>query len=437
MGSEALYARAGSAQDPITAWTARTLAEEPGLDREGLLEHALDRKYSASPYELFYTGGGYQAFRNFDPDDNVRILSVREGAAHSTNLVFVRLMRDLVRYHAAQLPYDMRSVLDEGPSQARIAMLHQVADEEGTPDQMDWLFRTHNRRAQDNRLRAKIERDAFARMTPYWRQLGFPFSRLVPSYATAIGSSGDRPVALAELMGILMNDGERRQTKLVERLRFGPGTPYETAFDAPATSPGETVLEPAVARVARRVLAEVVESGTAARLRGAFTDSTGQPVWIGGKTGTGDNRYERFGRGHRLIESRAVNRTATFTFCLGDRYYGVLTAAVLGPAAARYKFTSSLPIAVMRLMAPSIQRRLNVHGAPDGIDREPTLEATAEPLSAASADSDSVQMEIQETPPASQEDSSAADKRPADEHQEGNGKDDPGTRNDPGTEHDL
>src|SRR5258705_7826170 len=71
----------------------------------------------------------------------------------------------------------------------------------------EWLFRTHNRRAQDLRLRARFERDAFARMTPYWRRLGFPFQRLVPSYATAIGSSADRPAALADLMGTILNDG--------------------------------------------------------------------------------------------------------------------------------------------------------------------------------------------------------------------------------------
>jgi hypothetical protein len=35
----------------------------------------------------------------------------------------------------------------------------------------------------------------------------------VPSYATAIGSSADRPLALAELMGIIVNDGQRRPTE--------------------------------------------------------------------------------------------------------------------------------------------------------------------------------------------------------------------------------
>jgi membrane peptidoglycan carboxypeptidase len=367
-----IAALAAEGGDPITEWTAQTLLDHPEIGREDLLERSLDREYSANPYELFYTGGGFMSFQNFDADDNGRILTLREAAARSTNLVFVRLMRDLVRYHAARLPYDTRAVLDRDVSPERTTMLHQVADEEGSPEEMGWLFRTRNRRAQDLRLRARIERDAFARMTPYWRHTGFPFRTLVPSYATAIGSSGDRPAALADLMGILMNDGVRGDPRMVQRVTFATGTPYETSFVPPESAPTETVLEPAVARVARRVLASVVESGTAIRLRGAFVDSTtGSPAWIAGKTGTGDNRHETFGRGRRLIASRAVSRTATFAFLLGDRYYGVLTALVTGPEADRFRFTSSLPLAVMQLLAPSIDRELDLRGAPEGIVLQP------------------------------------------------------------------
>lgn len=38
----------------------------------------------------------------------------------------------------------------------------------------EWLFKTRNHKAQDLRLRIRFERDAFARMTPYWRKLGSP-----------------------------------------------------------------------------------------------------------------------------------------------------------------------------------------------------------------------------------------------------------------------
>jgi len=300
--------------------------------------------------------------------DNGKILPIREAVVHSTNLVFIRLMRDLVRYHEARLPYDVERIMGPGNTPERMAMLREVAAAEGTPEETAWLFRTRNRAAQDNRLRARIERDAFARMTPYWRRLGFPFQRLVPSYATAIGSSSDQPAALADLMGVLVNDGVRRPPALIQEISFAENTPYQTTMDAPQPAGGELLIRPEVARAARSVLGDVVQRGTAARLRGAFVDSTGAPIWLGGKTGTGDNRFDTFGRGRRLLSSRAVSRTAAFAFCLGDRYYGVVTAAVLGPEAGQYAFTSVLPVEALRRLAPSIEKRLHLVGgsAPAG-----------------------------------------------------------------------
>src|SRR5205085_1334664 len=75
------------------------------------LERALERKYSASPYEAFFTGGGVHQFENFEREDNSRILMVHEAFRNSTNLVFIRLMRDVVMYHRARLAYDADDVL--------------------------------------------------------------------------------------------------------------------------------------------------------------------------------------------------------------------------------------------------------------------------------------------------------------------------------------
>jgi hypothetical protein len=207
-------------------------------------------------------------------------------------------------------------------------------------------------------LRTRFEQDAFERMTPSWRRLGFPFQRLVPSYATAIGSSADRPAALAELMGIIVNDGEERPTQTINRLVFAPGTPYHTALEA-AAPPSQRLLSPAIARTARDVLRGVVanDGGTAHRLKDVFHDAEGNTVVMGGKTGTGDNRFDTFGRGGRIIASRVVSRTSAFTFYIGDRYYGVVTASVYGNRAGDYRFTSALPLRFLELLAPSIEKR--------------------------------------------------------------------------------
>jgi membrane peptidoglycan carboxypeptidase len=476
LDDEAVRKQAKDAADPITRWAASKFAENRRIELDELLRGAVERRYSGSPGESFFTGSGLHHFSNFDRNDNGRILSVREGLYHSTNLVFIRLIRDLVRFHQARLPYDAAAVLDDTDSPVRLRMLEEIGDAESerslahayrkyrklsldeavtrllgrkatSPRHLailyyawnddpsvkglaswlekrvgeipaaqverlaraygngrltisdygyllsrhpldvwcvgalqrnpewtwedflanagearrtssSWLFKTRNRRAQDRRLRIRIERDAFARMTPYWQRLGFPFEHLVASYATAIGGSSDRPAALAELMGIIVNDGRRLPSRAVHRLRFARGTPWETLFE-PAAVSGEQVMKPEVAKVLRELLSGVVERGTAQRLVGAFKRPGGAVVKVGGKTGTGDNRFETFSRGGGVTSSRALNRTATFVFYVDGRYFGVLTAFVLGKDAGSYSYTSSLPVAILKLVAPSINSRLD------------------------------------------------------------------------------
>jgi membrane peptidoglycan carboxypeptidase len=217
-----------------------------------------------------------------------------------------------------------------------------------------WLFKTRNRPAQNLRLRIRFEQDAFVRMTPQWRRFGFPFDRLVPSYATAIGSSGDRPEALAQLMGILINGGVRKPTIRMAQLRFAANTPYETTMN-PARSDGKRLMPEAVARAILPVLSQVVQTGTAIRLAGAY--KVGDKLLdVGGKTGSGDNRFDVFGHQGWVISSRPVDRTAVFVFHIEDRYFGVVTVFVPGKEAGEYGFTSSLPVAILKLLAPDIEK---------------------------------------------------------------------------------
>jgi hypothetical protein len=214
-----------------------------------------------------------------------------------------------------------------------------------------WLFQTRNRGAQDRRLRTLLERDAFLRIHREWKRMGYPFETLAPSYATAIGSSGDRPSALAELMGIIAADGMRLPSVRVTELRFAAGTPYETALE-PALEASQRVLRPEVARTLRAALFDVVEHGTARRARGSFHAESGDVIPLGGKTGTGDHQKKRVDRWANVIDSEYVSRTATFVFFVGERFHGVVTAHVHGPESAEYAFTSSLPAQVLRELAP-------------------------------------------------------------------------------------
>ncbi|SFH84067.1 Membrane carboxypeptidase (penicillin-binding protein) [Pseudomonas guineae] len=214
-----------------------------------------------------------------------------------------------------------------------------------------WLFRSRHKSARDSRIRIMLEVEAFLDIHRRWQNLGYPFAHLVPSLATAIGSSGDRPAALAELIGIIQNDGIRQPTVRIDSLHFAAETPYDTLV-VRDHSEGKRVMASEVAAALRSALADVVEAGTARRLLGSFTQADGQPLKIGGKTGTGDNRIETVGAGGRVLSSRAINRTATFVFYLGPRHYGTLTAFVPGRAAENFRFTSALPVQVLKGMAP-------------------------------------------------------------------------------------
>ncbi|MEN8162266.1 MAG: hypothetical protein ABFS41_19500, partial [Myxococcota bacterium] len=448
-----------------TTFATETLFRDPDASLPELLEAALDRRYSASPWPGFHTGGALHVFHNFDEDDDARIYSVRNAFRLSVNLPFVRLMRDVVEYHMARLPGDPAAMLRDRDDPRRPIWLRRWQEEEAriflarfhrynagksrdqqlagwvertrptarryaaayrsifpersferfaaamrrlpaaaelgdedlrikyrkyaserfslsdraflarmhplelwliewlrahpdasfddavaaSGDARDaaytWLFKTRNRGAQDRRIHTLLEREAFRRIHREWKTLGYPFASLSPSYATAIGSSGDRPSALAELVGIIAADGMRLPSMRVTELRFGEGTPYETAF-APAAKP-QRVMRRAVARALRGALLEVVGRGTAGRARGAFVDAGGAPLPLGGKTGTGDHQRKRFDRWANVIDTEYVSRSATLVFFAGDRFHGVVTAHVQGPEAADYAFTSSLPSQVI------------------------------------------------------------------------------------------
>jgi len=481
LSQEELLKMQPAPKDAIRRWAVSFLSNHPGSALEEMLKASLERKYSANPAERFFTGGGLHTFENFDDKNDHQTFSVREGLQHSVNLVFIRLMRDVVRFHTfgePELDADDKPLEDRA---RRMEYLSKYADFEGTkflkkfylrykgrsekdafavllhsvrplprrlaivyrfvypekdpgefeqfinqelshspldpeaaaklyestsPDRFSlsdagyisgvhplelwivshlrsnpdiswsgiveqsgpvrqeayrWLFQTSRKAAQERRIEIIREIEAFVEIHASWKRLGYPFESLVPSYATSIGSSADRPGALAELMGILINDGMRLPLQTIGEIHFGAGTPYETRFELP-TEAGERVLGIEVARMVKVLLYEVVGKGTARRVHRAFLKPDGSELPVGGKTGTGDHRHESYDSHGRLISSEVRNRTATFSFILGDRFFGNITAFVPGSAASDYRFTSALPLAVLRLMAPSLSGLLSGDG---------------------------------------------------------------------------
>ncbi len=221
-----------------------------------------------------------------------------------------------------------------------------------------WLMRTKAKNARDSRVRIVLEIDAFSDIHRRWKNVGYPFDHLVPSLATALGSSGDRPAALSELIGIIINDGKRLPTSRFTRVEFARNTPYETIVERP-TPKGVQVMLPEIAQILKETLGKVVGEGTARRLSNSFQQGDGSPFLIGGKTGTGDNRIFSSNSSGQRTSSTALNRTATFVFYLGNNHFGTLTAFVSGRSSNAFSFTSALPLQVMKGMVPLLQPYIN------------------------------------------------------------------------------
>jgi hypothetical protein len=139
------------------------------------------------------------------------------------------------------------------------------------------------------------------------------------------------------------------------------------------SAPAKPLLEPEIATVVQRLLRDVVEGGTAKRLADGMASPDGRALDVSGKTGTGDQRFNVYARGRRLIESRKVNRTATFVFVIGERFFGTLTAYVREPYAAHFDFTSALAVQLLKSLGPALQPLLA-----DGQAVEATSEAKPE-----------------------------------------------------------
>jgi hypothetical protein len=466
--------------DKISQWAISYLMHTGDRAIGAMLNSALDRKYSASPYGAFFTGGGIHRFSNFNKKDNQRTMSLGSAFRRSVNLVFIRLMRDIVNYHIFQgdrFSYDMLRNADHpkrkeylgrfvehesalfihkfftkysaNPRQKKIQLLHdavrpslyrlaalyrfvfpdmnqddyqerlqnQLSDiqlkkpeinrlyfkynpkkrslsdfadivgihplelwlaaylyhhpnadfeevfQKSKPARLDaygWLFRTSRKSKQDKRIRIILEQDAFDSIHKAWQRLGYPFKKLVPSYATAIGSSADRPEALAEIMGIIINEGLYKPAYLIEEITLAGDTPYHTHFvRKPAKA--KRVLHSEIALIIKNALLNVVEKGTAKRVYQAFFNDEGTTLPVGGKTGTGDNQHKNLDTDGMVISSKVINRTATFAFIIGDRFFGNITAYVPGPQAGEYSFTSSLPVALLKNLAVHLKGILGTY----------------------------------------------------------------------------
>ncbi len=218
-----------------------------------------------------------------------------------------------------------------------------------------WMLWPDGEVHQRRRIRFGLEEDAFEGILQAWQAVGYPFNRMIPSYASALGASADRPTALAELMGTIQAGGVRRPMIRIEEVRFAEGTPYETHFAWKPAAEEHRVMSVEVAEVLQEALADVAKRGTGRHGRWSFRDSEGNRLEVRGKTGTGDNRHRLYNRNGRVVGSRTTNRTATWMFTIGDCLYGTIVAYVPGEEARRHTFMSELVVRVLAELKPALE----------------------------------------------------------------------------------
>ena len=130
LDAAALRQKAQPQRDVLSQWVAVTLLSQPDIKRDALLDAAMGRKYSAAR-EMFFTGGGLHDFVNFDASDNGRIMDVWEATKNSVNLVYIRIMRDIVRHYASATPGAAARILDDASNPLRQTYLMRFVDQEG------------------------------------------------------------------------------------------------------------------------------------------------------------------------------------------------------------------------------------------------------------------------------------------------------------------
>ena len=117
--------------DHLTDWAVKYLATAKDRSLKPMLEAALQRKYSGSTGESFFTGGGVHHFDNFESWESSSNLTIEQAFENSVNLVFIRLMRDIVYYYRFRVPGATPAVLQDDNDPARKTYLARFADQEG------------------------------------------------------------------------------------------------------------------------------------------------------------------------------------------------------------------------------------------------------------------------------------------------------------------
>jgi len=167
---------------------------------------------------------------------------------------------------------------------------------------------------------------------------------LCPHLASVLGASGDNLSQLVNCLQMVASNGVRKPLSLVDSLRLGPGSSFDTILDR-IEPEGVQAVRPEVAEVVRDLLNGTVLYGTAHGIVGI--NDTEEGISVGGKTGTDQ-------------ENAAVAFVGIFESGGARHPFGV---TLIDKTGGKLKFTSAEAVRIANEMMPSVIRLLNEEAA--------------------------------------------------------------------------
>lgn len=219
-------------------------------------------------------------------------------------------------------------------------------------------------RAQNRAITIMMDRDAWGEIEGFWHKIGYPKEyHLVPSLASVIGVSGNKPEALSKFTSIILHGGENVRITPFTDIHFGTGADNPHELHArPGLPAGPRILHPEVAEHLIKMARGGVENeqGTSRRLFGVFKNQDGSPAVTFGKTGTAaDSSTGKF-RGAFWMGGTA-------------QCYAITIGVYKDNARPTDKYTSALASQILKALAPEIQPMLDRAGCSN-----PLLQGTPE-----------------------------------------------------------
>ena len=130
LNADGLKVKAQEARDPLTKWAVETLQKEKNPPWKPFSIAPWSANIQRAPGKLSLPAAAFIISKTLNQRKINASLNCGMRSETQSNLVFIRLMRDIVSYHRARLQYNSDAVLSDPTNPDRKRMLQEIAEEE-------------------------------------------------------------------------------------------------------------------------------------------------------------------------------------------------------------------------------------------------------------------------------------------------------------------